>query len=97
MALGWTQGLTEVSTRNLLEGCKGWMVPKADSLVAICEAIVKFGSVDVPKPDGAPCPFTGISWITSLCALSVIWGRYSKYLHADSHVLINLSKYKEMD
>jgi hypothetical protein len=39
MALGLTQPLTEISTRNLLGG-KGRPAPKAHNLTAICEPIV---------------------------------------------------------
>jgi hypothetical protein len=39
MALGSTQPLTEMSTRNLLGG-KGRPVRGADNLIAICELIV---------------------------------------------------------
>jgi hypothetical protein len=39
MALGSTQPLTEMSTRNL-PGDKGWPESKADNLTAICEPIV---------------------------------------------------------
>jgi hypothetical protein len=39
MALGSTQPLTEMSTRNL-PGCKGRPARKADNLTAICEPIV---------------------------------------------------------
>jgi hypothetical protein len=39
MILGSTQPLTEMSTRNL-PGGKGWPVPKADNLTAICELII---------------------------------------------------------
>jgi hypothetical protein len=39
MALGLTQPLTEMSTRNL-PGGKGRLVHKADNLTAICELIV---------------------------------------------------------
>jgi hypothetical protein len=39
MSLGWTQPLTEMSTRNLPRG-KGRQVHKADNLSAICEPIV---------------------------------------------------------
>jgi hypothetical protein len=39
MALGSTQPLTEMSTRNL-PGGKGWPVRKADKLTAICEPIL---------------------------------------------------------
>jgi hypothetical protein len=38
MALGWTQPLTEMSTRNLLEG-KGGPALKADNLTVIYEPI----------------------------------------------------------
>jgi hypothetical protein len=39
MAVGSTQPLTEMSTRNLPRG-KGRPAPKADNLTAICEPIV---------------------------------------------------------
>jgi hypothetical protein len=39
MALGSTQPLTEMSTRNLAGG-KGRLACKADNLTAICEQIV---------------------------------------------------------
>jgi hypothetical protein len=39
MALGSTQPLTEMSTRNL-SGGKGWPAHGADNLTAICEPIV---------------------------------------------------------
>jgi hypothetical protein len=39
MALGWTQPLTEMSTRNLPCG-KGWPVCKADNLTILCYLIV---------------------------------------------------------
>jgi hypothetical protein len=39
MALVSTQPLTEMSSRNLLEG-KGWQARKADNFTSICEPIV---------------------------------------------------------
>jgi hypothetical protein len=39
MALGSTQPLTEMSTRDL-SGGKGLLARKADNLIAICELIV---------------------------------------------------------
>jgi hypothetical protein len=39
MALGSTQPLTEMNTRNL-PGDKEWPAPKAENLTAICEQIV---------------------------------------------------------
>jgi hypothetical protein len=39
MALGWTQPLTEMSTRNI-PGDKERAAGKADNLTAICEPIV---------------------------------------------------------
>jgi hypothetical protein len=38
VAMGLTQALTEMSTRNL-PGGKGWLERKADNLTAICELI----------------------------------------------------------
>jgi hypothetical protein len=40
MALGSTQPLTEMSTRDDLEA-KGWPARKADTLAAICEPTVQ--------------------------------------------------------
>jgi hypothetical protein len=61
MALGSTQPLTEMSTRNL-PGGKGWPERKADNLVAICEPTVlkKCASLDVSQPYELPRPSTGI-------------------------------------
>jgi hypothetical protein len=39
MALGSTQPLTEMTTRNL-PGGKGWPAHKAENLTAICELVV---------------------------------------------------------
>jgi hypothetical protein len=53
MALGSTQPLTEMSTRNLAGG-KGRQARRADNLAAICEPTVytKCGRVDVSQPYG---------------------------------------------
>jgi hypothetical protein len=40
MALGLTEPVTEMSTRNLLVGAKGRPVQKVDNLTTICEPIV---------------------------------------------------------
>jgi hypothetical protein len=39
MALGSTQPLTKMSTRNF-PGCKKWLARRADNLAAICESNV---------------------------------------------------------
>jgi hypothetical protein len=68
MALGSTQCLTEMSTRDL-PGDKGRPVRKADNLTAICELSRKCGSLDVSQPYGPPQPVTGIALLnlTAIC------------------------------
>jgi hypothetical protein len=57
MALGLTQPLTEMSTRNP-PGGKWWQVHKADNLITICELTV-CNSVSQP-PGRGPVPDPGI-------------------------------------
>jgi hypothetical protein len=59
MALGSTQPLREMSTRNLPggKGGKGRPARKADNLTAICEPIV----TDVSQPYGPLRPVTGVA------------------------------------
>jgi hypothetical protein len=69
MALGSTQPLREMSTRNL-PGDKGRRAHKADNLTSICEPTVlrKCGSLDVSQPYEIPRPLTGIPFPFSFYA-----------------------------
>jgi hypothetical protein len=61
MALGSTQPLLEMSTRNVPLS-KGRPARKADNLPAICERLSrKCGSTDVSQPYGPPRPVAGIA------------------------------------
>jgi hypothetical protein len=73
MALGSTQPLTEMSTRNLPGGGgggKGRLARGADNLAAICEPIVlKMWEPRLLTPYGPSRPVTGIAFylITYMC------------------------------
>jgi hypothetical protein len=61
MALGSTQPLTEMNTRNL-PGGKGRPALKADTLTAICKQIFRiYGRLDVSQPYWPPRPVIGIA------------------------------------
>jgi hypothetical protein len=86
MALGSTQPITKMSTKNL-PGGKGRPAFKTDKLTAICEPTVKrpYGSLDVLQPYGLALHFYIEHVMTA--SLQILSGSHAGSSHADFSTL----------
>jgi hypothetical protein len=67
MALGFTQHLTEMSTRNFPGGSSAQPACKFDNITAICEPISKkYKSLDISQPYKYPRSVAGIAFLCFL-------------------------------
>jgi hypothetical protein len=83
MALGSTQPLTEMSTRNL-PGGKGWRARRADYLTANFSRLCrKCGSLNVSQPYGPSRPVTGIDLPIALGATNFTFEFKNMFLKFD--------------
>jgi hypothetical protein len=74
MALGSTQPLTKMSSRNL-PGGKGRLAREAYNLTAVSRLCKKCGSLNISQPYGPPCPVTEIALPFYLHNLKPLRGR----------------------
>jgi hypothetical protein len=97
MAMGSTQPLTEMSTRNLPVGVKGGRLVRLKTSPPFLRRLSrKCGSLDVSQPYGPPRPVTGIA-LPYYMIYPVLHLRSVRPKYSSPHFVLNCLVYQQLE